>query len=64
MRSSSDYASAAATRRAIKSIEQAGYQVGSVHLLPDGTIQVHAARGEAPRTAENDFDRLEQAGLL
>ena len=57
------YASPVAIKRAVKAVAACGIRIGSVEVRPDGTIMIHEA-SENPRAAENDFDRLERAGLL
>jgi acylphosphatase len=59
------YATAAATRRAINAFKGCGLQVGSARLLPDGSIEIVASGMSASqRHADNDFDKLDAAGLL
>lgn len=50
-------------RRAISAIKSAGMAIGSVELLPDGTIRVVPAE-LARNEPANDFDKWDAAGQL
>lgn len=58
------YANSAATRRAIKAIQNAGLNIGSVKLHPSGEIEFITGVSLVARPAANDYDRLDAAGLL
>jgi hypothetical protein len=59
------YATAAATRRAISALKGCGLHVGSIRLFPDGTIEITpSGQSISLAHADNDFDKLDAAGLL
>jgi len=55
------YARATEVRRAVRTARDCGIDVGSVELLPDGTIRVSREREARPA---NEFDRWDAAGRL
>ena len=50
-------------KRILRSLRDCGVSVGSVVIHPDGTIEVSQSPIE-PNAPQNDFDRLDAAGLL
>lgn len=57
------YPSTALIRRVVHSVRACGVTVGSVVIHLDGRIEVSQSQAE-PSAAQNDFDRLDAAGLL
>jgi hypothetical protein len=57
------FATKAEIRRAISAIRATGMSIGSVELLPDGSIRLHTSDAVI-NAAANDFDRLDADGLL
>ena len=58
------YASPAQIRKAIAAVECGGIQVGSVTLHPNGVIELSSNPQATPKSANDDFDRLDEAGVL
>ena len=58
------YASPAQIRKAIAAIAGSGIQVGSITLHPNGVIELCGNPQAAPKSANDDFDRLDEAGVL
>lgn len=57
------YPGKVAIRHAIEVAKSCGLDVAGFELSPDGTIRIMEARA-LPQKFENEFDRLEAAGLL
>jgi len=57
------YASPAAVGRAIRAVQKAGLQLGSIKLHRDGAIELIHSDLAVP-VPVNDFDRLDAAGCL
>ena len=55
------YARAVEVRRAVKTARDCGIDVGSVDLMPDGTIRVSR---EVPNRPSTEFDRWDAEGRL
>ena len=60
---SQSYASRAQIRKAIAAVECGGIQIGGVTLHPNGVIELFSKLQVTPKPA-NDFDRLDEAGVL
>ena len=57
------YPGKVAIRHAVEAARELGLDVAGFEVSPDGRIKILDARA-VPKAADDEFDRLEKAGLL